>query len=420
MSTVDWSALSADEAKALLLCTNRRVSIGLERLDSGLNVVEDLSSALVPGSGSVKWNGPTADQPDGVEWGVSATLALADELGAADLVRFSKTITDTDTGLSARGYMGAYYLSFPQRVAGTTVRADDGSQLLPFAVTGQGRSSILDWSPGYSYVALDKDPTTSAPIMVLDNVRQVFTDVGIPLSSVLIDGSRATAPMPRPMVWPLVSTDSGGQATVRQILADLLALIAYQPPYMTGAGYISCTPDFDPSTAAPAFRHAVDLGPGWVTSLAPTRTRLRDLAGVPNQEVFVWQDMVDGSGASITPTTANGGILTISNASTGPTSIAALGGSPAGLRSKPPVYLSAAALDDFTAQAQLQAATDQRLITRYQVGTVPWPAAGHRDVFDYNDPGATSSSGDVRVVASSWESPLSDADTTWTWDAVSA
>lgn len=415
MSVPDFAALSTDAAQALLLSTSRSVGVGMELLDSvTLVATTDVSSALQPGSGSVKWNAATT----ACEWGCSATLTVPDELPPTQLVRLYKTITDRDSGLVARGNMGAFFLSWPERAAGRWVRGDDGSRLLPFAVTGADRTSILDWPPGYSYVQLAKDGSSN-PVMVLDAIRAVFTAAGIPLTSVLIDGARATAPMPGDKVWPIVSTDSSttAGATWRQILTDLLALVAYQPPFMDGNGFIRCSPEFDPSVAQPSAKFAVDMG--WVSPLAQARTRSRDLASVPNRETFIWEDMVDGSGNSITPTPANGGVLVLSNPDSGPTSITALGGVPTGIRSRI-VSLSAASLDDFTAQANAQARKDQRVLTQYKVSTVPWPLAGHRDVFTYIDPDVTGVTDGVQVQASAWESPLSNADTSWTWDDTTA
>lgn len=401
MSTVDWASLSADEQKSLLLCSNRSVDLGVDLLDQSLNVVPGQVLLLEPGSGSVRWDAPTADQRDGVQTTATFTLVLASELSwGKDLIRLSKTVTDTDTGLSAVGYLGVFMLPFPDRTAGQTVRLDDGSTALAYQLSCQDRTAQLDRIPG-------RDWSADAGAGVVDSIKAALDAAGV--TGYLLDGTKATSTVPTGgKSWPFAG---GQQATWRTIINDLCDLIGYEPIWADSSGVLRVTYNTDPSLRSVAQALDIDT-PGWVTPLGPQRTRKLDLSSVPNQWSILW---VDDNGDPVTDASSP---YEWTNQVQGAASVLALGGAPLGIRPAQQQKIQAASSADFLAQAKANIAAAMRQVAEYDVATVMWPELPHAPVFTYTDPDTTGTDDPVRVVASSAEIQLSDEDTTWTLQEV--
>lgn len=401
MTVVAWASLSAADQKSLLLSAGRSAQVGAELLDQSLNVVRDISSALLPGSGSVKWLAATADARDAVQTTATFTLSLASELAwGKDLVRLYKVVSDLDSGVSARGDLGVFMLPFPDRAAGSVTVADGGSLLLDWQLSCQDRSAQLDRIPGADYTAADGQTVLAA-------IKAALDAAGV--TGYLIDGTNQAEMPTGGKPWPFAG---GQQATWRTIVNYLAELIGYEPVYCGPSGMLRVGPAVDSTAAGVTQTLDVDT-PRWVTPLGPQRTRKLDLSSVPNQWSVLW---VDADGTAVTDAASP---YTYTNQSAGAASVDALGGSLLGLRPAQQQTIEAASADDFTAQAQAIVAAAMRTVTEYDVSTVMWPELPHAPIFDLIDPDTTGTSEAVKTVATSAEIQLSDDDTAWTLQAVS-
>lgn len=396
-----WTDLSAADQQALLLCANRRVSLGCELLDPNLNFVADLSNQLQLGSGSVKWTAATTDQRDAVQTTANLNLVLSSDLAwGRQLIRLSKTVTDPDSGLSATGYLGVHMLPFPDRVAGAQVQLSDGTLGQLFSLSCQDRSAQLDRIPGADYTQADGQTVVAAMKAVLD-------DAGV--TGYLIDGTVQSMMPTGGLTWAF----DGQQKTFRAIFNDLADLISYDPVYSGPTGLLRSGLNTDPSLRQPSQTLDVQVA-GWVSPLAPKRTRKRDLSSTPNQWHIEW---VDANGTLISDPASP---FTDTNYTAGEASVGALGGAPLGLRPAQKQQIQASSADDFTARCQAQVASDIRGVTEYDVATVMWPELPHSPVFAYRDPQTTGSQDSVKTVATSCEIQLSEQDSTWTLQEVSS
>lgn len=431
MALLDWTDLSADQ-RLSLLSGHREIGVGAEVLNADLSVAEDISSAVDNTSGDVNWQGSARIHRD-----LAITLALSDELAWGNtLLRVYRTVTSLTTGLAARVNRGVFCLTAAPRPLGSVIY-DPASRLwnkYAFATTGQDRLYLLDREVGYSYV----QPLTvgGATVTVGQAIANVYAACGI--TGFLIDSSRSSTPLPQPMTYPLLPSsddsgsssrlgavsdpqliapaDSSGATTWLDILNDLNALVTYEPVWCDENGYLRHTPYVDPAVAPVVGTLDADA-PGNI--LDPDRTVTRDLWAAPNRWIGIWSNMPDdGSGNPQQPTEANGGIVIVQNDSTGPSSIAALGGVPAGLRPRS-FQITAATADDVAAQIEAQQAADMRTVTQLALSTLPYPAAGHFDVFTYRDSGLPADlGGQVKVRATEWTEYFNNDSTAWTLETI--
>jgi hypothetical protein len=427
----DWSELSADQ-RAQLLSGHREIGVGAEVLNADLTVAEDVSSAVDNTSGDVNWQGSARIHRD-----LAITLALSDELAWGNtLLRVYRTVTSLTSGLSARVNRGVFCLTAAPRPLGSVIY-DPASRLwnkYAFATTGQDRLYLLDREVGYSYV----QPNTVGGVAVTvgQAIANVYAACGI--TGFLVDSSRASQALPQPLTYPLLPSSNDTSSSSRlgavtdpqlvavsgsssattwlDILNDINGLVTYEPVWADENGYLRHTPYVDPAVAPLAGVLDADA-PGNIVDA--DRTVTRDLWGAPNQWIGIWSNMPDdGSGNPQTPDEDNGGIYVVQNDSTGPASIAALGGVPAGLRPKS-FQITAATADDVQAQIEAQKAADMRIVTSIALSTLPYPAAGHFDVFTYRDKALPPDlGGQVRVRASEWTEYFTNDLTTWTLETV--
>lgn len=439
----DFRSLTPAQQQALLLCTSRTVSTTVEVLGLDLSVSRTLTGRLDPSQSSVQWDGPST-----VHRGCTLTLLLAD--GDVDwsqnLVRLSMTLTDDVTGLSGSARLGVFALARPDRNAGTVVEDQTAGALTSYTVTGQDVTSHLDRLVGYSYVAPAKDGSSN-PVGVLATVAQVSAAAGFPAGSLsLIDSTAAASVMSQDMTWPWIAPPAAssandtsaapvqpmdaaaaagsGPATWREVLNDVLGQVGYWAAWADESGLVRFTPYVAPGSAPVEFvfdvgQSAADAAGNTVrmaSPLMPPRTRSLNVGGF-NQATYIWSNMpADASGNAVVASAANGGVVTYTNSSSGPSSIAARGGTPRGVWPTQ-VQITAASLADFTSQAQAQFAALQRVVTTHKVSTVPYLAAGHYNVFTYVDP-VNVAGGSARVQATSWSMPLDGSPMTWTFQEV--
>jgi hypothetical protein len=365
---------------------------------------------------------------------VSISLAMSSELSwGTALLRIYRTVTDLASGLSARKNRGVFTLTQAPRPLGSQV-FNPASRLWDqyvYSATGQDRLSRLDREVGYSYVQPMVDGAT--PVSFGQAVANVYAACGI--TGFLIDSSRANQALPRDMAWPLVPADDGsstplgaptdpqlipvagsGATTWLDILNDLNKLVTYEPVWADEDGYLRHTPYRDPATVAASDTFDADAAGNIID---PDRTITRDLYGAPNRWIGIWQNMPDdGAGNPQTPTVANGGVYIATNQSTGPSSIDALGGVPAGLRPKQ-YPVTAATADDVAAQIEAQKAADMRVVTQISCSTLPYVAAGHFTRLTWRDSGLPADlAPSVQVRAAEWTENFDASNTAWILETV--
>jgi len=427
---LDWADLTADQAHTLLYSPTRQFDVGAEVLNADLSLVEDITQAVDNTTGDVHWLGNARIHRD-----VAVNLAMSSELAwGTALLRIYRTVTDLASGLSARKNRGVFCLTAPARPLGSVI-FNPASRLwdqYAYAVTGQDRLYLLDREVGYSYVQPKLD-ASSNPVTFGQAVAAVYAACGV--TGFLIDSSRASQALPTDMAWPLVPSSDGsstplgaptdpqlvpvagsGATTWLDILNDLNKLVTYEPVWADEDGYLRHTPYRDPASVTPSDTFDVDAAGNIVD---PDRTITRDLYAAPNRWIGVWQNMPDdGSGNPQTPTEANGGVYIATNQTSGPSSIDALGGVPAGVRPKQ-YSVTAATSDDVAAQIEAQKAADMRVTTTIACKTRPYVAAGHFTRLTWRDTGLPADLAPaVQVRAAEWTEHFDASDTEWTLETV--
>lgn len=408
---LDWADLTDEQIATIITSPAREVDVGCELLNADLTVAEDISTDLKTDGADVTWNGLARVHRD-----CKITLSRVLPWGIS-LVRLYEIHTDKiGGGLSARRNIGAFCLTAPDQPLGEDPAA--------YAVTGQDRTYLLDRQVGRSYVV----PATTNVVAALG---QAITDAG--LTGVRIDSTRADATVPTDMVWPLIpaaaissadeagvidevpadlgilTDDTASPATWRRIINDLAGLIGYRGVWADEDGYYRLGPYADPASRAPTF--TMDATDTVSSVVAIDRTVTRDLWSTPNTWIFVRSNMPDVGGVPATPTEGDG-LYTVVNTNDGPSSIEAMGGLAV------PVQISYTAADQaaLVTQGNARVAADKRATTTAKVNTVPFPQAGHFDVFTWRDDGLDEST--WKVEATSWRMPLGGGDTEWTWTRV--
>lgn len=430
MSALDWSELTVTQRQALLHSAARQFDVGAEVLGADLSLVEDITRAVDNASGEVHWLGEARIHRD-----VTVSLALASELSwGTALLRVYRTVTDLATGLTARRNRGVFCLTAPARPLGEKVFNPDSRlwDQYAYSVTGQDRLYRLDREVGYSYVQPAKDDQGN-PVTFGAAVAAAYTACGI--TGYLVDSSRATQALPRDMAWPLVPADDGastplgapsdpqlvpvagsGATTWLDILNDLNALVTYEPVWCDDDGYLRHTPYVDPAKVEASDTFDANASGNVID---PDRDVTRNLWAAPNQWIGVWTNMPDdGSGNPQQPTKDNGGVVVRENQSTGPSSIDALGGTPAGLRPKQ-YQVMAATSDDVVAQIEALQAADLRTVTTISAKTRPYVAAGHFTRLLWRDSGLPSDLAPaVQVRAAEWTESFDASDTEWSLEVL--
>lgn len=428
MTVLDWSQLTAAQQRLLLHGPALQFDVGAEVLDSSLNLIEDITGAVDNTAGDVHWLGSARIHRD-----VAINLAMASELSwGSALLRVYRTVTDPVSGLSARRNRGVFCLTAPGRPMGSRVfnPASRVFDQFAYSATGQDRLYLLDREVGYSYI----QPMLAGagnPVSVAQAIANVYAAAGV--SGFYIDPSRGD-PLPTDMVWPLLPSSaaqsplgapsdpqliavsgSGAGTTFLDILNDLSKLITYQPTWCADDGLFQHTPYLDPAQAGP-----VDVLDAQAAGniVDPDRSISRDLWAAPNRWIGVWQNMPDSSGSPQQPTSSNGGVYIVDNQSTGPASIDARGGVPAGVWPKR-LDVTAATAGDVAAQVEAQKAADMRVVSTIQLSTTPYVAAGHFDVLTYRDTGLPEDfAGQVKVRSAEWTEHLDGSNTEWNLESV--
>lgn len=371
-----------DTTRALLAHPALEVSAGAELLTAKLELVTDISDDLA--GGVVKRS--MHQQVHG-----TCELRLSRQLAwGVDLVRPYMVLAGPAG--RERYDLGVYALTTPTDTTAETPRT--------YQVQGYDRVYLLDRKVGRSY-------SVAAGVTYRQALLDTFTAAG--LTGVLVEGSAADSTLPVAREWPLVPAVPGDPdatdtpVTWLRVINDLLRAINYRGVWADPSGTFRCSSYQPPANRGSEFTWDADVP---VTPLGEERTVHQDVWQVPNRWVFLWQNKPAGQPAA----DPNNGDYAVDNLNDGPTSQ-----QQRGLVWTEVYAYEAASLATLRSLGDRRVALDRQRVTRLDVSTVPFPAAGHYDVFTYRD---VATGGERKVQAVEWTLPLDSTDMTWTWEVV--
>lgn len=365
---------TADQIIGLLTCRSLQVASGLELLDATDSFVADISDDLA--SGSISHNNLATIHG-------TATLNVSRVLTwGQQRVRPYTTLTDLDSGFSARWNLGVYVLATPTRPVGLTPET--------YQVSGSDKLYLLSGPVGDSYSV-----ASGAAVLAAAKAAVTAADPG---AVVMFDGAASASTLPNAMTWPLTSSTV---STWLDVVNGLLAAISYQPVWMDWNGAYRSGPLLDPAVRSPEFTFSAD--DVLSTIVGQSRTVTSDLWQAPNWWRFIAQNWAS------TPVEGDGQ-YTVQNVSDGPASQSAVGRTV-----RKVVYVNAADQGSLQAQGDVTVAADKRVVTSLAVSLSPMPAQWHLDVALCQD---AASVGLAKVATSQWQLDLLGADGTAIWDVV--
>lgn len=365
--------LTEAQVRALLTGDTVTVTAGLDLLDGTNTLVEDISADLF--AGEVERN-CYADVHGTCRLAIMRQLAWGRD-------RVRPWMVLSDGGVSARFNVGVFVLTTPD-----TARGDD---VPTYTVTGLDLMHLLQDGPGDTYVVAAGTGYLAAVQAVL-----ALTGIGVPA---LLDGTRSAAVLPGPMVWAL-TPDS--PASWLRIINDLLGAVGYRGLWMDENGVPRSEPYAAPS--ARPVEWVLDTTDRRTDLIGADRTLASDVWAARNWWRFVRKGMasqpVEGAG-----------IYTVTNASTGRTSVAALGRTARAAVQ----YLDAVDQASLVAQGDKAVAADQAVSRTFTLSVDPLPIAGHFDVVRLDDAGDSD-----KCQVTSWQLPLDGSQGRYVMEAVDA
>ena len=365
-------ALTEAQVRGLLAnSASVTVRAGAELLGLDLAVRQDISDNLLGGSVERVMHAPIHG---------TCKLQLDTELPwSSTLVRpYMELSAD---GVTARWTVGVFSLTTPaERVNESPTTYD---------VQGYDRLVLLAREVGDSY-------SVAAGTGYLAAVTAAVAAAG--LTGVQLDSSAAAKTLPADRTWPILAETT--PTTWLGIVNDLLAAIGYRGMYADNDGLLRSEPYADPAARAPEY---VLPAYGDRSLIGEVREQTTDLWNAPNRWVFVQQN------APAAPV-AGAGLYVVTNQSDGPTSI-----DQRGLTWTKTLQVDAADQGSLQTRGDAVVAADRRATRTLKVRTVPWPAAGHADVYTYDDPAL---GGAVKVQARQYQLDLTGADTEWLLEVI--
>lgn len=349
-------------------------SAGLQLVDLGLNVLDDVSDDLV--GGRIERNS-YAELHASVQLQVSRVLDWG-----AGLIR--PYATATAAGVSAAFYLGAYHLPTPARPLGESPPT--------YAVTGYDMLLRLNQSVGDAYAI-------AAGESYLGKVEEILLSCGY--AAYLIDQSAAATVLPIARAWAFDE-----QTTWLKIVNDLLDAIGYAGIWSDWAGRLRCEPYQLPANRSVEWTYTDDVA---TTMLTREGTIEQDYFDAPNRWVFYRSNRVDET----PPVEGNGKFIYV-NQSVGPTSVEGRGGL---IVAKPPVGVDVADHASLLLVAQRQIAQDMDVPTTIQRPTAVNPMAWHFDRLYVQD-GSSDLVADAQCTAWSFALAPEIGDMRQTWRAI--
>jgi len=364
---------TAAQIRSLITGDSLEVSAGLELLDSSNNFVEDISDDL---------DGGEISRNSFADIHGTCTLKIVRELAwGKDRVRPYMTLANDS--ISARFNLGVFVLTTPE-----TSRIDD---VITYEAQGFDLLYLLQSGPSDTYVATSGTTYLSA-------VQAVLTASGVGVG-LQLDGTGSATTLPVTMVWAL---DPNTEISWLSIINDLLSAINYRGLWANENGVFTSSPYAAPSTRA--IEWTFDTSISTANIVGQERTLTSDVWGAKNWWRFVRKAM------TVKPV-EGAGIYTVTNASTGRTSIAALGRTV-----KAQVqWLDAADQTSLVAQGDKIVAKNQAISRSFVIDVDPLPIASHFDIVALIDAGFTD-----KCQVTSWTLPLDGTQGRWNLESVDA
>lgn len=366
-------AFTAAEIRSLITGDSLEVSAGLELLDSSNNFVEDISDDL---------DGGEISRSNFADIHGTCKLEIVRELAwGKDRVRPYMTLANDL--ISARFNLGVFVLTTPE-----TSRIDN---VITYEAQGFDLLYLLQSGPSDTYVA-------TSGTTYLTAVQDVLTASGVGVG-LQLDGTGSATTLPVTMVWTL---NPDAETTWLSIINDLLSAINYRGLWANENGVFTSSPYAAPSTRA--IEWTFDTSISTANIVGQERTLTSDVWAAKNWWRFVRKAM------TVKPI-EGAGIYTVTNASTGRTSVAALGRTV-----KAPVqYLDAADQTSLVAQGDKIVAKNQAISRSFTIEVDPLPIASHFDIVELIDAGFTD-----KCQVTSWTLPLDGSQGRWNLESVDA
>lgn len=359
LTTVTRGATAAQVVSLIQDSPAVRLRGGLEIVDLGLTVIEDISDDLV--GGEVGRNSYASLHGQ-------ASLKLTRELDwGGGLVRpYLMMYGGTTAALSARFNLGVYHPTIPERRTGGE----------PWEVGGIDVLLRLDDPVGDAYAMAAGDG-------YLAKVEEILLGRGY--TQYMINQASAATVAPVDRTWAFDDT-----ITWLTIVNDMLASIGYSAIWSDWNGRLRVEPYVLPQARSVEWTYSDDTA---TAMLGVQRTYARDYTDTPNRWVIY-----RSNGTDDVPPVEGNGIVTIQNDSIGDTSITARGGR----------VITKVQAEDVADQGALIARANQISQTDMDIplvisGTLPVPNPLHWH-FDRNYLRLPEFLGDVQ--ATEWNMPL--------------
>ena len=366
-------AFTAAQIRSLITGDSLEVSAGLELLDSSNNFVEDISDDL---------DGGEISRSNFADVHGTCKLEIVRELAwGKDRVRPYMTLANDL--ISARFNLGVFVLTTPE-----TSRIDN---VITYEAQGFDLLYLLQSGPSDTYVA-------TSGTTYLTAVQDVLTASGVGVG-LQLDGTGSATTLPVTMVWAL---NPDAETSWLSIINDLLSAINYRGLWANENGVFTSSPYAAPSTRA--IEWTFDTSISTANIVGQERTLTSDVWAAKNWWRFVRKAM------TVKPI-EGAGIYTVTNASTGRTSVAALGRTV-----KAPVqFLDAADQTSLVAQGDKIVAKNQAISRSFTIEVDPLPIASHFDIVELIDAGFTD-----KCQVTSWTLPLDGSQGRWNLESVEA
>jgi hypothetical protein len=359
-----------------------QVTYGAEWLDSNLALVDDITEFMTKGSTVASDCFATIHRTCSLKFDSNVPFDYV-----TDFVHPYVTLTNLNTGFSARFNLGVYTLQTPV--------FDNSTQPSVLTFTGYDLLYFLDQPIGDTFqMDIGSDPASVAAGLI-----------GLAVPNAVVDYEDSGEVTTKPYTWPF---DDQNQYTYLQVINALLHMVGYAPLWV----------DWDGAFQVHAFKDPVSAETEWDFNLldndnivAEPRTSTQDFFSVPNYWRFVQNNLASA------PIEGTNQITYVDNQTENPGSYPNRG-----RYVKKIQYVDATSFDKLWVQALQTIIIDLMPSEVFDVSTAPFPLAWHEDIFSYFDPNIEAiqptNSALRRVQSVTWTISLDGADTVWTWQTI--
>lgn len=375
--------LTREYIEGLLTGPSPRVSSGIRLLDKRDVLITDLSDDLVGGS-------VTRDNNAKIPGSMRCELSHSIRWGVERLQPYIQLSDDSFGPPGAVFYLGVFIPTTPVEQYGKHPRTYD--------IQAYDKTYLLDRLIGDTWVA-------PAGTTYFNEITRALKAAGE--NNILIDRAAQSKTIPTDRVWPLVAPREQARnapkrdnATWLQVVNELLQAIGYQGIWYDELGAARSGPHIPAASRPIEFVFSADSVRRIVSQEVQVTT---DRFSAPNSWKFIRKNNTTGAAAYV---------FTFKNQSDGPSSIDAIGG----IERWHVEFVDVESNPELDAYAHRVIGGHRREETLISLNTGPFPAVGHKDVYQYED--SRHPRGGARVIARSWRVDLGTDDTTHQWEEV--